>query len=97
VKAHVKWRPRAVADIERLHAFLKDKDAAAAAKAASIIFKAATILEASPRVGRPLSDETKRREFAVPFGVGFYVLRYMLEADETVVVLRVWHSKEAKE
>lgn len=92
--AQVKWRPRAIADIERLHAFLNKKDTAAARKAAYSILKAAALLETTPRIGRPMSDETRRRELFVPFGGGAYVLRYVLETDNTVIVIRVWHSKE---
>ena len=28
------------------------------------------------------------------FGAGAYVLRYKFEADEIVVIIRVWHSRE---
>jgi plasmid stabilization system protein ParE len=42
-----------------------------------------------------MDDETERREISVPFGAGAYVLRYRLH-DETIVVIRVWHSREAR-
>jgi hypothetical protein len=44
-------------------------------------------------VGRPVGDDTERRELVVPFGAGAYVLRYRIQ-DETVVITRVWHSRE---
>ena len=90
----VKWRARAVSDIERLHTFLYEKDNAVANKAAYVIFQGASLLETSPRIGRPMSDRTARRELFLAFGAGAYVLRYILEDDNTVVVIRVWHSKE---
>ena len=31
----------------------------------------------------------------IPFGIGAYVLRYRIH-DETVVVIRVWHSREVR-
>jgi len=95
--AQVKWRPRAIADTERLHTFLHKKDNDAARKAAYVIFQAAKLLETSPRIGRPLPDETKRRELFIPFGLGAYVIRYVLEDDNTVVIIRVWHSRENRQ
>lgn len=92
--AQLRWRPRAIVDIERLHVFLNKKDSTAARQAAYAIFKAIALLETTPRIGRPMPDDTRRRELIVPFGTGAYVLRYVLEADNTVVVVRVWHSKE---
>lgn len=92
--AQVKWRPRAVADIGRLHNFLYKKDIVAARRAAYAIYRAAKLLENTPRIGRPMPDETRRRELFVPFGAGAYVLRYMLEDGHTVVIIRVWHSRE---
>jgi plasmid stabilization system protein ParE len=92
--AKIKWLPEALADIERLYAFLKDKDIEAAARAANSILQGIDILEASPRVGRPMPDETGRRELFVAFGAGAYVLRYILETDDVVIIIRVWHSRE---
>lgn len=41
-----------------------------------------------------MPDETGRRELVVPFGVRSYVLRYIIDNDGNVVILRVWHSRE---
>jgi plasmid stabilization system protein ParE len=94
--AQLKWLPEALTDIERLHAFLYDKDEKAAARAAATILKGAKLLKASPRLGRPMPDETGRRELFVPFGAGAFVLRYRLQDDKTIVVIRVWHSRESR-
>lgn len=91
---HVKWLPEAVADIERLHAFLHSKSSEAAARAAARILEGAVLLRMTPRLGRPMPDESKRRELFISYGSGAYVLRYMYEGDDTVVVVRVWHSRE---
>lgn len=95
--AKVTWLPQALDDIERLYAFLKDKDREAAKRAAGCILKGVTLLKASPRIGRPMPDKTGRREVFVAFGAGAYVLRYMLEADDVVIIIRVWHSKENRQ
>ncbi len=41
-----------------------------------------------------MDDDTGRRELVVSFGVGAFVLRYMRDENDTVVIIRVWHSKE---
>ncbi len=92
-KAKVVWRERALEDIDRLHNFLFEKNREAAAKAAQVILRGSSLLEESPRLGRPMADNTKRRELFIPFGSGFYVLRYFLASD-TVVIVRVWHGRE---
>jgi toxin ParE1/3/4 len=94
-KAKVVWRERALKDIDRLYNFLFEKNEDAAAKAAQVILRGSSLLEESPRLGRPMADGTKRRELFIPFGAGFYVLRYFL-ANEVVVIVRVWHGREGR-
>ena len=43
-----------------------------------------------------MDDDTGRRELVVSFGAGAYVLRYMRDENDTVVLIRVWHSKEKR-
>ncbi|MEI7694295.1 MAG: type II toxin-antitoxin system RelE/ParE family toxin [Chlorobium sp.] len=90
----VKWLPEALADVERLHAFLLEKSPDAAARAAKAILDGAGFLTSIPDIGRPMEDGTGRREWAVSFGAGAFVLRYMRDKNDTVVIIRVWHSKE---
>lgn len=92
-KAKVVWRERALEDIDRLYDFLFEKNKDAATKAARVILRGSSLLEGSPRLGRPMADGTGRRELFIPFGSGFYVLRYFLTND-TVVIVRVWHERE---
>lgn len=93
----LKWLPEALADVERLHAFLKGKNPQAAARAAQAILEAAHSLKTIPHSGRPMADDTGRRELFIPFAGGVYVLRYMLESEDVVVIIRVWHSREDRE
>ncbi len=95
--AQVKWLPEAIKDIDRLYKFLQAKNSTAAARAAGCILEGSTLLKTSPRVGRPMPDETGRRELFVAFGAGAYVLRYMLGTDKSVIVIRVWHSRENRQ
>ncbi len=92
-KAKIVWREHALEDIDRLYNFLFEKDVQAAAKAAQVILRGSSLLEESSRLGRPMADGTGRRELFIPFGAGFYVLRYFLTSD-TVVIVRVWHGRE---
>jgi plasmid stabilization system protein ParE len=92
---NVRWLPPALDDIRRLYDFLLDKDPAAAGRAARAIRTGADRLVGSPEIGRPLADGTGRRELVIPFGAGAFVLRYRIR-DDTVVVIRVWHGREAR-
>ncbi len=94
--ARVMWRARARLDVERLYDFLWQKAPEAATRAAQFILEGATLLETSPRLGRPLQDGTGRRELFLSFGASDYVLRYLLVDEETVLILRVWHSREKR-
>ena len=90
----IKCLPEALADIERLHAFLHEKSPDAAARAAKAILERAGFQKSIPDIGRPMDDDTGRREWVVSFATGAFVLRYMRDKNDTVVIIRVWHSKE---
>jgi toxin ParE1/3/4 len=90
------WLPEAVEDLERLHEFLMDKNPDAAKRAAQTILNGAKTLAEFPEIGRPMNDGTERREIFAAFGSGGYVLRHIIE-DETVFIIRVWHTKESRE
>ena len=90
----IKWLPEALEDVERLYAFLYEKDEEAAGKCVLTVLNGVELLKTSSRLGRPMPDETGRRELFMPFGAGAYVLRYKLEDADTVVIIRTWHSRE---
>ena len=91
----VRWLAPALDDIRRLYEFLLENDPRAAGRAARAIRVGASRLVDAPEIGRPLADGTDRRELLIPFSAGAYVLRYRIH-DETVVVIRVWHSREVR-
>jgi plasmid stabilization system protein ParE len=93
----LRWLPPALDDLERLIDFLHAKSPAAANKAAAAILEGAELLLTAPRLGRAMPDTTGRRELIIPFAAGAYVLHYMLEGRETIVILRVWHSREERD
>jgi len=90
----VKWLPEALDDIQRHYDFLFGKDISAAEQATAHILKGCNLLKTSPRIGKRMPDSSGRRELFISFGAGAYVLRYKLENEQTVVIIRVWHNKE---
>jgi len=87
----------ALADLERLHAFLADKSPRAAGRAVSALVAAVESLRHFSERGRPASARGAR-ELIVPFGQSNYVVRYAFrsEADE-IVIFRAWHGREQRE
>ena len=60
----VLWLPEAIDDVERLFDFLIEKDATAAERAVRTISSSAEKLQDLPQIGRPMDDDTGRRELA---------------------------------
>ena len=83
-----------MADVERLYAFLQEKSPDAAARAARLILDGADLLKSIPEIGRPMGDDTGRRELVISFGARAFVVRYMWDKKGTAVIIRVCHSKE---
>ena len=90
------WLPEALEDIRRLYDFLAEKNSQAAANAMLCIQAAAVRLERFPELGAPMNDDSGRRQVFASFGAGNYVLRYRLNQNGDPVVIRVWHSREAR-
>lgn len=89
------WTPAVRADLIRLRGFIDPHNPEAARRAAEAIKEGAKLLIAHPAIGKRVA-ERQDRELLIPFGHRGYVLRYRLE-DQTVFVLRIWHSLEKRE
>ncbi len=86
----------AVADLDRLISFLAKTNPAAAGRAASALRSAIRSLDIMPERGRP-SMLPDARELIVPFGRSAYVVRYEYSVEnQEVIVLRIWHGREAR-
>lgn len=85
-KTKVIWRERAAADIARLRSFLSDKDLEAARRALQVIYRGGELLAVHPKLGRPIPDGLHRKELFLPFGSGFYVLRYFVKNNTVIIV-----------
>ena len=88
----VRWSARALRDVQRLHR-LKNPDAAR--RAVRAIQQGVQVLTRQPGIGRPIEDLPEEfREWLIDFGASGYVVRYRLDGED-VVLLAVWHQKEA--
>jgi addiction module RelE/StbE family toxin len=92
----LEWSNRALADLDRLDAFLHDKTRQAAADAIDTILAAVNHLLAFPLSGRSLSEDEDDvdRELIVPFSNSGYVVLYVFDG-ESVEIHRVRHQREA--
>ena len=92
------WLPEALEDTKRLRFFLEDKSPSSAKKAAQLLQDGEKRIANFPDIGRPMNDDTNRRELFLPFGNGGYVLRYIVENQpiygQVIFIVRAWHSKE---
>ena len=86
----------AAADLARLREFLADKNPGAARRAVSSIVQAIDSLAVYPDRGRPSGVEGLR-DLIVPFARSAYIVRFAYDPQrQEVVVVRVWHSREAR-
>jgi toxin ParE1/3/4 len=86
----------AAADLVRLRAFLLERHPQAAQRAVAAIVRAIDSLDVFPERGRP-APVAGMRELVVPFGGSAYVIRFAIHAArDEVVVLRIWHGREAR-
>ena len=64
----VRWLPEAWQDTQRLYDFLLNHDPGAAARAMDALLNGADQLAEMPEIGKPMADDTGRRELYLPFG-----------------------------
>jgi plasmid stabilization system protein ParE len=87
----IRWAAKALADVERVYAFVASVDPARGAAIVEALVNRVERLTQLPRVGQRVS-RYEPREVRRIF-VGDYELRYELQ-HSTIIVLRVWHTKE---
>ena len=84
----------ALADLKRLRDFIDVHDPQVAQRISLRLRQAIGKLVTFPAIGRPVQDLEEVRELVA----GNYVVRYLqIEAEERIIVLRVWHGKEYRE
>jgi plasmid stabilization system protein ParE len=87
----------AVADLARLREFLADKSPTAAQRAVSTIVQAIDSLATYPDRAR-LSGVEGLRDLIIPFGGSGYIVRFAVDPHrQEVLIMRLWHGREARE
>jgi plasmid stabilization system protein ParE len=84
--------PGALADVDRLDQFVREKNPAAADRMLEALNAGFTRLSTMPHVGRPVPTSTLRA-LIVRFGQGSYVCLYEVQ-DKQVILARVFHGRE---
>ena len=91
------FSPTALRDLDRVRAFLRNKNRAAARRALQKILTSLKNLEDNPAMGRQVEDRSDEyRELVIPFGRDGYIAAYRYNA-EVLMVLGVWHQREDRE
>ncbi|RLQ21723.1 type II toxin-antitoxin system RelE/ParE family toxin [Seongchinamella sediminis] len=89
------YAPAAIRDLERLRAFLRHRNPAAAKRAAQAITQGVRALGLQPHIGRLIDDLPEQfRDWPIDFGDSGYIARYRIDGN-TVVILAIRHQKEA--
>lgn len=86
----LRFGPRALADLERLHRFVAGNDPAAADRIRRRLLAGIGALVEQPGLGRALDESRSIRQWIA----GEHVLHYVVRDDEEVLVLRIWHGRE---
>lgn len=86
----------ALSDIERVRDFLDVRHPTAAGRALAAIWEVLERLERFPHLGRA-TDDGDIRQITIPFGGSGYIVRYTLLPDDgSLLILRIWHGREAR-
>lgn len=91
----IRFAPAAVSDIERVRHFLDIRNPDAAKRALRTIWSALERLQDIPELGRPTEDRDIR-QIVIRFGAAGYIARYTTLPGGDILVLRVWHGREAR-
>lgn len=82
-------------DMQRLYAFLLERDLQAARRAREAIGKGIDFLREFPfSCRKALPNNPFLREMVIPFGASGYVALFEIEDKETITILAVRHQRE---
>jgi toxin ParE1/3/4 len=91
----VEWSQDALDDLERFAAFLRQQHPELARTVAQEIITRAEVLSEFPRLGRQFAKRQEYRQLVLQVLNAPYVFQYRF-ADERLVILRVFHGREAR-
>jgi plasmid stabilization system protein ParE len=92
----LEWSAAALADLDRFVAFLHDRHPYLARIVASEILAKAQIISEHPELGRPIAERENYREVLLRILNATYAVQYGYDG-KRLVVLRVFHGREARE
>lgn len=92
----LEWSAAALADLDRFAAFLHDRYPRLANVIAAEIKEKARILCEHPLIGRAIQGRPQYRELVLEVANAKYLFRYVFDG-ERLVMLRVFHGREARE
>ena len=92
----LEWSVAALADLNRFAAFLHDRHPRLAKIIAAEIKLKASLLSEHPLIGRAIEGRPEYRELVLEVLNARYVFQYGFDG-ERLVMLRVFHSREARE
>jgi toxin ParE1/3/4 len=93
---NVEWSDDALADLDRFSDFLRHSFPALAERVAHEIIAKAEILAQYPRAGRPIAGREEYRQIVLQVLKARYIFQYRYDG-ERLVILRVYHGREARE
>jgi plasmid stabilization system protein ParE len=92
----LQWSDDALADLNRFGAFLHEQSPDLAGAVAEAIVKRTQILIRHPKLGRPIAGrEEEYRQLVLQVLGGDYVFQYRYDG-ALLVILRVFHAREAR-
>jgi plasmid stabilization system protein ParE len=87
------FAPRALLDLERLAAFLRDNDAASARETVPTLIRGLAILKEHPLIGRKV--EAGLRELVIARGKSGYIALYDFDVvNDSAIVQAIRHQRE---
>jgi plasmid stabilization system protein ParE len=89
----IQWTSKALSDLLRLYEFLAKVNKPAAALVMRSLTTAPDRLKGQPRIGERLEEFDPREVRRMV--VGRYELRYEIQ-QSTIIVLRLWHTRESR-
>ena len=91
----LKYSPQSIADLKRLYDFIAAKNPLSARKMAIEIQENTEKLKLFPHVGLPVTH-AENTKIIRDLYIGNYTLRYLIDNNDIVYVLRIWHNKETE-
>lgn len=85
----LRFTGKALEDLERLHEFVAEKSPAAADRIRRQLLDSFQSLLKQPLGGKPVKSLPVRLWVA-----GDYVIRYLIEAEQSLIIVRIWHGRE---